>query len=259
MRRPQRRAADPAVRAQLRGVGPPARRSVAVRAGHPDVLVRPRPHRARPASSSGRSRSRGSRRRRRSSSTSRSARATASPMREAVEGNAVAAAAADHDGVGRGRPQRAGPLAELVAVPRVADPGRHVVRARDRRHLADLDRADARDDRDGTFPDNHGIVAHRLRIGAELTTPWKLGPDLLDRSDARRPVRRRERERAGRRRARHREHPPRDARPRLDVGRWRQGHRRGPRAARRRDARRRGLRVEPHAAARAVLHGSPTT
>jgi len=31
----------------------------------------------------------------------------------------------------------------------------------------------------GTFPDDHGIVAHRLRIGEELTTPWKLGPAFL--------------------------------------------------------------------------------
>ncbi|MGZ8599975.1 MAG: alkaline phosphatase family protein [Actinomycetota bacterium] len=31
----------------------------------------------------------------------------------------------------------------------------------------------------GTFPDDHGIVAHRLRIGRELTTPWKLGPAYL--------------------------------------------------------------------------------
>lgn len=31
----------------------------------------------------------------------------------------------------------------------------------------------------GTFPDDHGIVAHRLRIGEELTTPWALGPTYL--------------------------------------------------------------------------------
>lgn len=31
----------------------------------------------------------------------------------------------------------------------------------------------------GTFPDDHGIVAHRLRIGEELTTPWSLGPAYL--------------------------------------------------------------------------------
>ncbi|HEX6231013.1 MAG TPA: alkaline phosphatase family protein [Actinomycetota bacterium] len=31
----------------------------------------------------------------------------------------------------------------------------------------------------GSFPSSHGIVAHRLRIGAELTTPWKLGPNYL--------------------------------------------------------------------------------
>jgi hypothetical protein len=31
----------------------------------------------------------------------------------------------------------------------------------------------------GTFPDDHGIVAHRLRIGEELTTPWKNGPAFL--------------------------------------------------------------------------------
>jgi hypothetical protein len=31
----------------------------------------------------------------------------------------------------------------------------------------------------GTFPDDHGIVAHRMRIGGELTTPWKAGPAYL--------------------------------------------------------------------------------
>jgi Type I phosphodiesterase / nucleotide pyrophosphatase len=31
----------------------------------------------------------------------------------------------------------------------------------------------------GTFPDDHGIVAHKLRIGDELTTPWAEGPAYL--------------------------------------------------------------------------------
>jgi hypothetical protein len=31
----------------------------------------------------------------------------------------------------------------------------------------------------GAFPDSHGIVAHRLRIGGELTTPWSAGPAYL--------------------------------------------------------------------------------
>jgi type I phosphodiesterase/nucleotide pyrophosphatase len=31
----------------------------------------------------------------------------------------------------------------------------------------------------GVFPDDHGIVAHRLRIGQTLTTPWNLGPAYL--------------------------------------------------------------------------------
>ena len=31
----------------------------------------------------------------------------------------------------------------------------------------------------GSFPDDHGIVAHRMRIGGELTTPWKYGPTYL--------------------------------------------------------------------------------
>ena len=31
----------------------------------------------------------------------------------------------------------------------------------------------------GAFPDHHGIVAHRMRIGEELTTPWKYGPAYL--------------------------------------------------------------------------------
>ncbi len=31
----------------------------------------------------------------------------------------------------------------------------------------------------GAFPDAHGIVAHRMRIGAELTTPWAEGPAYL--------------------------------------------------------------------------------
>jgi len=31
----------------------------------------------------------------------------------------------------------------------------------------------------GAFPDHHGIVAHRLRIGGEITTPWAEGPAYL--------------------------------------------------------------------------------
>jgi hypothetical protein len=31
----------------------------------------------------------------------------------------------------------------------------------------------------GTFPDDHGIVAHRMRIGGELSTPWAQGPAYL--------------------------------------------------------------------------------
>ena len=31
----------------------------------------------------------------------------------------------------------------------------------------------------GSFPDHHGIVAHRLRIGGELTSPWRIGPAYL--------------------------------------------------------------------------------
>jgi hypothetical protein len=31
----------------------------------------------------------------------------------------------------------------------------------------------------GAFPDHHGIIAHRLRIGGEITTPWAEGPQWL--------------------------------------------------------------------------------
>ena len=31
----------------------------------------------------------------------------------------------------------------------------------------------------GAFPDDHGIVAHRLRIGGKITTPWAQGPQWL--------------------------------------------------------------------------------
>ena len=31
----------------------------------------------------------------------------------------------------------------------------------------------------GTFPDDHGIVAHRMRIGRDLSTPWAKGPAFL--------------------------------------------------------------------------------
>ena len=31
----------------------------------------------------------------------------------------------------------------------------------------------------GTFPDDHGIVAHRMRIGEDLSTPWAQGPAYL--------------------------------------------------------------------------------
>jgi Type I phosphodiesterase / nucleotide pyrophosphatase len=49
----------------------------------------------------------------------------------------------------------------------------------------------------GAFPDAHGIVAHRLRIGPDITTPWAEGPaylieptlaDLYDRARGNRPV-----------------------------------------------------------------------
>ena len=49
----------------------------------------------------------------------------------------------------------------------------------------------------GAFPDAHLLVAHRLRIGADLTTPWAKGPaflmeptlaDLYDRAMGNRPV-----------------------------------------------------------------------
>ena len=50
-RGPQRRDPDPADRAELRGFGPPARRAVGLRAGRPDVLVRPRATSPRPARS----------------------------------------------------------------------------------------------------------------------------------------------------------------------------------------------------------------
>jgi hypothetical protein len=49
----------------------------------------------------------------------------------------------------------------------------------------------------GAFPDHHGIVAHRLRIGGKITTPWAEGPqwlvdptlaDLYDRAMGNRPV-----------------------------------------------------------------------
>jgi hypothetical protein len=31
----------------------------------------------------------------------------------------------------------------------------------------------------GAFPDHHGIVAHRLRVGGQITTPWAQGPQWL--------------------------------------------------------------------------------
>lgn len=31
----------------------------------------------------------------------------------------------------------------------------------------------------GTFPDDHGIVGHRMRVGGQLTTPWRDGPAYL--------------------------------------------------------------------------------
>ncbi len=49
----------------------------------------------------------------------------------------------------------------------------------------------------GAFPDDHGIVGHRLRIGGRITTPWVKGPsflmrptlaDLYDRAMGNRPL-----------------------------------------------------------------------
>jgi hypothetical protein len=49
----------------------------------------------------------------------------------------------------------------------------------------------------GAFPDDHGIIAHRLRIGGAITTPWAKGPqwlieptlaDIYDRAMGNRPL-----------------------------------------------------------------------
>ena len=49
----------------------------------------------------------------------------------------------------------------------------------------------------GSFPDSHGLVAHRLRIGPTLTSPWKQGPiyfidptfaDLYDVANGNEPI-----------------------------------------------------------------------
>lgn len=49
----------------------------------------------------------------------------------------------------------------------------------------------------GAFPDDHGVVGHRLRIGGRITTPWVRGPsflvrptlaDLYDRAKGNRPL-----------------------------------------------------------------------
>jgi len=49
----------------------------------------------------------------------------------------------------------------------------------------------------GAFPDDHGIIAHRLRIAGDITTPWAKGPqwlveptlaDVYDRAMGNRPV-----------------------------------------------------------------------
>ena len=49
----------------------------------------------------------------------------------------------------------------------------------------------------GAFPNHHGIVGHRLRIGGEITTPWVQGPqwliaptlaDVYDRAMGNRPI-----------------------------------------------------------------------
>jgi hypothetical protein len=49
----------------------------------------------------------------------------------------------------------------------------------------------------GAFPDDHGVVAHRLRIGGNITTPWVQGPqwlvvptlaDLYDRAMGNKPI-----------------------------------------------------------------------
>lgn len=49
----------------------------------------------------------------------------------------------------------------------------------------------------GAFPDHHGVIAHRLRIGGHITTPWSQGPqwlidptlaDVYDRAMGNRPV-----------------------------------------------------------------------
>ena len=170
-----------------------------------------------------------------------------------------AAAPPRHDGVGRGRPQRPRTLEERLAVPAVADPAGRVVRARDRRHQPDLHRADARHDRHRRVPRR---APDRRAPAADRRGPHDTvgqGSRVPDGADARRPLRPRDGQRAGRRRDRDRQHPPRDARARRDVGRRRPGHRRGPREDRGGHARRRGFGLEPHARAHRPTTGSPTT
>ena len=251
-RGPQRRDPDPADRAELRGFGPPARRAVGLRAGHPDVLVRARPHRpGRPG--------RTPRDARRHRADRRAAARVPVPRDRRFADDRGdrrqpdAAPPARDDGVGRGRPQRARTLEERLALPAVADPAGRVVRARDRRHQPDLDRADACDDRDrrvpGRAPDRGAQAPDRRRPHHALGE----GSRVPDGADARRPVRPGDGQRAGRGRGRDREHPPGDARPRLDVGRRRPGHRRDPGEDRGGHVGRRGFGLEPLVRPHAVL------
>ena len=254
----ERRDPDPADRAELRGVGPPARRSLALRAGHPDVLVRAGPHRSR-------GRRRPARHARRDRADAGAAARLPVPRDRRVaddggdRGQPDAAAPPRHDGVGRRRPQRPRTMEGRLAVPAVADPAGRVVRARHRRHQPDLHRADARDDRHRRVP--RRAPARRAPV-ADRRGPHDAvgeGARIPDGADARRPLRPRDGQPAGRRRDRDRQHPPGDARARRDVGRRRPGHRRDPRADRGRHARRRGIRLEPHARPDCPTTGSPTT
>ena len=111
----------------------------------------------------------------------------------------------------------------------------------------------------GAFPRRHGVVDLYQLIDGEIDKPQQHGPAHARAADARRPLRRRDGQRAARRRDRHARRAHRHGGPRFAVPRRRPRPRDHARAGRREHRRRRGRPVAAHDRHGPVLRDARTT
>ena len=194
---------------------------------------------ARAAASTGRSRSRASRRRRRSCWASTLRRVDGPPMHEAVPRTPTRRRSSSSRWSGTRAANVLDEWPDALAVPRVADRGRRLVRAT--RPSARRRRTPRRSHATigtGAFPNAHGIVDAPPAYRRSADQPVERGPGVPDRADARRPVRPRDGQRAGRRHRRHGRASTSGCWATARCGAAATGHRGDAREGRRRDARR---------------------